>query len=190
MIRVADHAHLIRENESVCPHTPAGETEPCRRCLNRRVWCRAKAAENPEKERERQREKNRRRYHDCPRYRAECKARARGHPLNVSTRSMLARAQRAGVAVEVVIREDVIEQTDGRCYLCGVSIPRGMEPAHPLKFEVEHRVPLSKGGSHDLSNCYPAHRLCNAAKGTSHSLNGQREECRDRVYALLEEVPF
>jgi len=45
---------------------------------------------------------------------------------------------------------------DNRCLACGLK----------KKLEVDHVVPLTKGGSNDLSNLQPLCRSCNSKKGT------------------------
>ena len=62
------------------------------------------------------------------------------------------------------------------CHLCGLPIdyslgwyvdPRdGRRKRHPLSFEVDEIVPVSKGGSPvDRANVAPAHRICNEWRG-------------------------
>ena len=62
------------------------------------------------------------------------------------------------------------------CHLCGKPIdyslttwvdPKdGREKRHPLSFELDEIVPISKGGSHlDMENVAPAHRICNQKRG-------------------------
>ncbi|MEU2313138.1 HNH endonuclease [Streptomyces albidoflavus] len=52
------------------------------------------------------------------------------------------------------------------CWLCGHSIPPGLDARHPLSFTLDHVVPLSRGGSLlDPANARSAHRRCNSAKG-------------------------
>jgi len=46
---------------------------------------------------------------------------------------------------------------DHRCYYCG---------AKGLKLQIEHRVPLARGGANDLDNIIPACAPCNLRKGT------------------------
>lgn len=51
----------------------------------------------------------------------------------------------------------VLEQGDGECGICG-------EDVDPTSFEVDHYIPLSRGGIHHLSNLQPAHMSCNRRK--------------------------
>lgn len=60
----------------------------------------------------------------------------------------------------------LVEQYGGRCAYCGARDP----------LEADHRVPLSRGGTNDISNILPACRSCNAKK---HMLT--EEEFRRRL---------
>ena len=52
------------------------------------------------------------------------------------------------------------------CHLCGGAIDYSLPSGHPMSFEVDEIVPVSKGGSPiDPSNVAPAHRICNERRG-------------------------
>ena len=52
------------------------------------------------------------------------------------------------------------------CHLCGQAIDYTLPPGHPMSFEVDEIVPVSRGGDpYDFDNTQPAHRRCNQAKG-------------------------
>ncbi len=52
------------------------------------------------------------------------------------------------------------------CHICGRAIDYTLPAGHPLSFEVDEIVPVSKGGSPiDRSNVAPAHRICNERRG-------------------------
>lgn len=51
----------------------------------------------------------------------------------------------------------IYRKTKGHCYLCGEFVDYDF-------FEVEHKVPLSKGGTNDLSNVFCACHCCNTIK--------------------------
>lgn len=54
------------------------------------------------------------------------------------------------------------------CSICGMFIPNNIVSAdHPLFGTVDHVVPLSAGGENCVGNRAPAHRLCNAKKGSA-----------------------
>lgn len=54
-------------------------------------------------------------------------------------------------------RKLIYKKTNGHCYLCGEFVDFD-------SFEVEHKVPLSKGGTNDLSNTFCACHCCNTIK--------------------------
>lgn len=52
------------------------------------------------------------------------------------------------------------------CHLCGRAIDYSLPAGHPMSFEVDEIVPVSKGGSPiDPGNVAPAHRICNERRG-------------------------
>lgn len=52
------------------------------------------------------------------------------------------------------------------CHLCGLPIDYSLPGGHPLSYELDELVPVSKGGSPiDPRNVAPAHRCCNAWRG-------------------------
>lgn len=52
------------------------------------------------------------------------------------------------------------------CHICGRAIDYSLPAGHPMSFEVDEIVPVSKGGSPiDRSNVAPAHRICNERRG-------------------------
>ena len=52
----------------------------------------------------------------------------------------------------------ILEKTGGRCWLCGKPIMTDHE------FTKDHKIPLSKGGTSELKNLFPAHKRCNSLK--------------------------
>ena len=52
------------------------------------------------------------------------------------------------------------------CHICGRAIDYSLPARHPMSFEVDEIVPVSKGGSPiDRGNVAPAHRICNERRG-------------------------
>ena len=51
----------------------------------------------------------------------------------------------------------VYQKTEGHCYLCGEFVEFDF-------FEIEHRVPISRGGTNDLSNLFCSCHCCNQIK--------------------------
>ena len=60
---------------------------------------------------------------------------------------------------------DVIARDGLDCSLCGEPVDMALEWPDPFSKSLDHTVPLSKGGAHDLSNCRLAHLGCNVRKG-------------------------
>lgn len=52
------------------------------------------------------------------------------------------------------------------CHICGRAIDYSLPAGHPLSFEVDEIVPVSRGGSPlDRANVAAAHRICNERRG-------------------------
>jgi 5-methylcytosine-specific restriction endonuclease McrA len=86
----------------------------------------------------------------CARWRAENPDKSRSYRAN-------RRARIRGAQVEPISRERVFELHNGVCGICG-------EPITDGRFDVDHIVPLSKGGEHSYANTQPAHPSCNGHK--------------------------
>lgn len=54
-------------------------------------------------------------------------------------------------------RKEIYRKTSGHCYLCGEFVDFD-------KFEVEHNLPLGKGGTNDFENLYCSCHICNTIK--------------------------
>lgn len=54
-------------------------------------------------------------------------------------------------------RKSVYRKTHGHCYLCGKFVDFD-------SFEMDHKIPLSKGGTNELSNVFCACHCCNTIK--------------------------
>jgi 5-methylcytosine-specific restriction endonuclease McrA len=66
----------------------------------------------------------------------------------------------------VVKQKDVLalaDQQNHRCYYCGASF--FINGTLEYYFEIEHKIPISRGGSNDITNVALACRECNARKG-------------------------
>lgn len=50
------------------------------------------------------------------------------------------------------------------CGICRQPINYELPQYHPESFEVDHIVPIARGGTKTLDNCQPTHRRCNRAK--------------------------
>lgn len=74
------------------------------------------------------------------------------------------RARKRGAFVEDVDRSAVLERDGWRCGICGEKIPRSARYPEPRSASVDHVVPLSRGGKHEMKNVQAAHLICNALK--------------------------
>lgn len=80
------------------------------------------------------------------------------------------RARHYGVAYEPVNRIKVFDRDGWRCQICGKSTPRARMGSMTTNApELDHRIPLSKGGGHLYSNVQCSCRACNGAKGNKTS---------------------
>lgn len=59
---------------------------------------------------------------------------------------------------------DRIRRTQPDCHICGRPIDYTLRTPDPYSFEVDHVIPLSKGGRDDITNKAAAHRTCNSTK--------------------------
>lgn len=51
------------------------------------------------------------------------------------------------------------------CAICGGPIDYELPAGHPMSYELDEIIPVSKGGNPlDINNVQPAHRLCNQRK--------------------------
>jgi 5-methylcytosine-specific restriction endonuclease McrA len=109
--------------------------------------------------RARERARNRQRYSSDPRaaldyykqWRLRNLERARAY-VRVSNNKR--RAATAGAHFSFTEWEELLRSYDGRCAYCGSTD----------RIEADHRVPLCRGGSNEISNILPACRSCNRRK--------------------------
>ena len=57
-----------------------------------------------------------------------------------------------------------IRRTKPPCGICEQEIDYDLKSPDPMSFEVDHIIPLAKGGPDDLANKQASHRKCNRAK--------------------------
>lgn len=75
------------------------------------------------------------------------------------------KAKERSARVETVSPLRVFERDGWRCHLCGGLTIKGKRGSYHAKApELDHIVPLSKGGDHSYANTACAHRSCNIAK--------------------------
>lgn len=65
---------------------------------------------------------------------------------------------------KVEIRK-LCEQQKWKCSLCGEKLDPKIPGTHNMGISIDHVIPVSQGGTHDLANLAVAHRICNSIKG-------------------------
>jgi len=69
-------------------------------------------------------------------------------------------------SASLYLSADALRQRDGdNCRICGLPVPIAARKPHPLAAEVDHVLPISRGGTHDPENLALAHKSCNICKG-------------------------
>jgi 5-methylcytosine-specific restriction endonuclease McrA len=63
-----------------------------------------------------------------------------------------------------ITRDGVIARVGRRCHLCKKLARLDVNHLHPLAAEVDHLIPISKGGGNVWDNVAIAHRACNVKK--------------------------
>lgn len=81
----------------------------------------------------------------------------RRNPDLVREHTQRRRAQLMDAFVEPVDRRKVYLRDAGLCRICG-------QPVEPEAFEIDHIIPLSRGGTHEMGNVQAAHPSCNRRK--------------------------
>jgi len=86
----------------------------------------------------------------------------RDHPEQVKQFAHRYRAHKEGNGGSYTIEEldSVFESQEGFCYLCGELLYGKLDDLP----EVEHKIPISRGGTNDISNIGLAHMRCNRRK--------------------------
>jgi hypothetical protein len=77
------------------------------------------------------------------------------------------RARKAGVPYIHISRASVIARYGRKCWICSKPIPPSADDL-ASSFTLDHVVPLSLGGWHDLPNVRPAHHRCNSLRGNEY----------------------
>lgn len=74
-------------------------------------------------------------------------------------------------------RMAIYRKTQGHCYLCGEFVDFD-------SFEIEHKVPLSKGGSNRLDNLFCACHCCNTIKHDIYLRHFMKKVCQIFMYQM------
>lgn len=76
------------------------------------------------------------------------------------------RARIRGAEYEQIDPIQVFKAADWMCYICGQNTPQSLRGTHDNRApELDHVIPLAKGGAHTLDNVACACRKCNNIKG-------------------------
>lgn len=87
------------------------------------------------------------------------------------------RARHYGVAYEPIKTIVVLARDGWQCQICGETTPQSLRGTTEARApELDHRVPLARGGSHTWGNVQCACRACNLAKGSSYPSVAQHRE--------------
>jgi hypothetical protein len=83
------------------------------------------------------------------------------------------RARKYGVVYQYINPKKVFKRDGYRCQICGKATPMSRRgTCYPNAPELDHRIPISKGGGHVYDNVQCACRSCNGKK-SNHSEAGQ-----------------
>ncbi len=78
------------------------------------------------------------------------------------------RAKRYGVTYEPINPVAVFKRDRWRCQICGIATPERLRGTHYDRApELDHRIPMSKGGPHTWANVQCSCRKCNHRKGAT-----------------------
>lgn len=83
------------------------------------------------------------------------------------------KARKYGAAYEPINPINLFERDQWRCQICGCKTPQRLRGSyHDRAPELDHRIPISKGGGHTWANVQCACRKCNGLK-SNHTVVGQ-----------------
>ncbi len=89
--------------------------------------------------------------------RASSRAYKKANPQKCAEYENRRRARKMHTQVEPVDRREIYERDNGCCHLCG-------NPVTFRAMELDHVIPLSRGGTHTKNNLKVAHAICNRRK--------------------------
>lgn len=101
---------------------------------------------------------------DSEKYRERSRKWAKDNPHKHNINSHNYRARQAEAIVEKFDILEVFERDNYICYLCGKLTDPNLQPWDELRTVLEHKIPLSRGGSHSLDNCATACARDNSRK--------------------------
>ena len=111
----------------------------------------------------------RRRWANTPKGREAMRAAARRHYEKKPEVAKARTEQRARAYDEGDATPELIERKwldgDQTCCVCGDLIDEALPGDDPMGRTIEHDLPISRGGRHDLDNIFFSHKRCNSSKG-------------------------
>lgn len=81
------------------------------------------------------------------------------NPDKVKSKDHRRRARKMGCTVTAADLNEVVSAAEGKCCLCREPVPEKLQ-------EIDHIVPLAKGGPHSFENLQLLCRTCNRRKGS------------------------
>jgi hypothetical protein len=87
------------------------------------------------------------------------------NPDKVKAKNWIRRSIRFDVDAEEVLFSAVVDRDNAICQLCQRPVSMGYRWPHQMSPELDHKVPVSRGGPHTYENVQLAHRICNLRKG-------------------------
>jgi 5-methylcytosine-specific restriction endonuclease McrA len=109
-----------------------------------------------------------RRERDPARVRATEARWRKGNQDKVTRKNWFRRSLRRGLLgleAEDVLPDVVYERDKKTCQICLVLVDMSLRWPHPGSPELDHVVPVSRGGAHTYANVRLTHRICNLRKG-------------------------
>ncbi len=64
-----------------------------------------------------------------------------------------------------ISRQELVALRGSKCHICRRKIDLRLDGLHPMGLTIDHLLPVSRGGTNDVSNLDVAHRRCNIARG-------------------------
>lgn len=82
----------------------------------------------------------------------------------VLARNRQKRAQKRNAVSEPYTKDDILQRWGSDCHICGEPIDFTASRRRGKGLQLDHVIPLSKGGPDTISNVKPAHAFCNTSK--------------------------
>jgi len=87
------------------------------------------------------------------------------HPDRVNAKVSRREALKAGGIVEKFVNLEIFERDGWVCGICHEPVDPNLKKPDPGAVELDHVIPIVKGGSHTRANVQTSHARCNRLKG-------------------------